>query len=87
MYQFFKKNFGGHQVLFVGPQIPLFWTPGDICPGFQSQSGSPFLHALLNAHNKILRFTSGATPADLLAPTIAAELFSSTYLPASISGA
>ena len=24
-------------VLFVGPLIPLFWTSGDICPGFQSQ--------------------------------------------------
>ena len=27
--------------LFVGPLIPLVWTSGDICPGFQSQCGLP----------------------------------------------
>ena len=48
---------------FVGPLIPLFWTSGYICPGFQSQAGS-CLHAFLPA--LLLRFTSGATPADLL---------------------
>ena len=47
--------------------IPLFWTSGDVCPGFQSQAG-------------FLRFTSGATPADLLAVKMAAEPFRSTYL-------
>ena len=26
--------------LFVGPLIPLFWTSGDVCTGFQSQGGS-----------------------------------------------
>ena len=25
---------------FVGPLIPLFWTSGDVCPGYQSQGGS-----------------------------------------------
>ena len=30
----FFLNFCGIQVLFVGPLIPLFWTSGDICPGF-----------------------------------------------------
>ena len=25
---------------FCGPLVPLFWTSGDICPGFQSQGGS-----------------------------------------------
>ena len=40
------------------PLIPLFWTSGDVCPGFQSQGGS--LACV------ILRFTSGATSADLL---------------------
>ena len=24
----------------MGPLIPLFWTSGDVFPGFQSQSGS-----------------------------------------------
>ena len=38
----FKVIFGGHEVLFVGPLIPLFWTSGDVCPGFQSQGGSLF---------------------------------------------
>ena len=26
----------------MGPLIPLFWTSGDVCPGFQSQGGSLF---------------------------------------------
>ena len=59
---------------------PLFWTSGYVCPGFQSQVGSPCLGALLPACNRILRFTSGATPADLLITSMVAELFSSTYL-------
>ena len=25
-----------------GPLIPLFWTSGDIYPGFQCQSGQPY---------------------------------------------
>ena len=33
------KIFSRTQVLFVGPLIPLFWTSGDVCPGFQSQGG------------------------------------------------
>ena len=37
---FFKKNFGGHESFFAGPLIPLFWTSGDVFPGFQSQGGS-----------------------------------------------
>ena len=45
------------------------------------------LCALLPAHNRILRFTSGATPADLLAASMAAKLFSPIYLWTSIGGA
>ena len=30
-------NFWRTSILFVGPLIPLFWTSGVICPGFQSQ--------------------------------------------------
>ena len=26
------------------PLIPLFWTPGDVSSGFQSQSGQPYSH-------------------------------------------
>ena len=32
--------FWRRRVLFVGPLIPLIWTSDDICPGFQSHSGS-----------------------------------------------
>ena len=49
------------QVLFMGPLIPLFWLSGDICPWFQSQGGSLFACFVAGV---ILRFTSGATPAD-----------------------
>ena len=35
--------FGGH-VLFVGSLIHLFRTSGDVCPGFQSQSGQLYLY-------------------------------------------
>ena len=59
----FFKIFCRTQVLFVGPLIPLFWTSGDVCPGFQSQGGFPCLHASLPPHNGFLRFTSSVTPA------------------------
>ena len=39
-WHFFFQNFWRTWVLFVGPLIPLFWTSGDIYPGFQSQVGS-----------------------------------------------
>ena len=42
--------------------IPLFWTSGDICPGFQSHGGSPCLHTLSPIGSGFLRFTSGVTP-------------------------
>ena len=28
---------------FYGPLMPLFWTSGDVCPGFQSQNGQGIL--------------------------------------------
>ena len=31
--------------VYVGPIILLFWTFGDVCPGFQSQYGLPCLCA------------------------------------------
>ena len=67
----------------MGPLISLFWNSGDVCPGFQSQGGSPHLHALLPAHSGILSFASGATPADLLT----AKPFLYKYMRASIGGA
>ena len=60
---------------FCGLLIPLFWTSGNICPGFQSQGRSLRLHTSSPAHNGFLRFTSGVTPADLLAASMAAKLF------------
>ena len=62
-YFIFLKIFCRTQVLFVGPLIPLFWTSGEVCPGFQSQDGFPHLCASSPVHNGFLRFTSGATPA------------------------
>ena len=58
--------FGGHMsfFLFAGPLIPLFWTSGDVCPGFfkaRVDSLARFLACAL-----FLRFTSGATPANIL---------------------
>ena len=45
----FLKYFWMTQVLFVVPLIPLFWTSGDISPGFQSQSGQSHSH-LVEVH-------------------------------------
>ena len=64
-----------------------FWTSGDTRLGFQSQGGCPHSCSLSPVHNRILRFTSGVTPADLLAASMAAEQFLSTYLQTSIGGA
>ena len=74
-------------ISFVGLLIPLFWTSCDVCPGFQSQGGSPHLHALLPVSNRIPRFTSGVTTADLLVANMAAEQFWSMYLQTSTGGA
>ena len=58
LFSFFFFNFSRIQVLFVGPLVLLFWTSGDVCPGFQSQGGFPRLRASLPAHNRFLRFCS-----------------------------
>ena len=83
---FFVAFLGGRTFFFEWPLIPLFWASGEICPGFQSQTGSPDLRASSPMCNRILTFTSGATPADLLVASMAAELFRSTYLCTNISG-
>ena len=46
----------------------------------------PHLCALLPACNRILRFTWGVTPADLLVASMASKPFPSTYLYTSIGG-
>ena len=60
--------------------MPMFWTSSNVCPGFQRQGGSPHLHDLSPVWNRILRFTSGVTPADLMVASMAAEPFQSMYL-------
>ena len=45
--------------------VPLFWTSGDVCPGFEA-SVDPLTSVLCLMHVMGCRFTSGATPADLL---------------------
>ena len=62
-WTFFKKHFG---VLFVGSLIPLFWTSGEFCLGFQGKGGTltwmlPDLCVMDTSE-----FTFGLTPADLL---------------------
>ena len=37
----FLKNYWRTSVLFVESLIPLSWTSGGLCPGFQSQCGQP----------------------------------------------
>ena len=64
----------------MGPLIPLFWTSGDVYPRFQSQVGLAHLCDLLPVCNGFIRFSSGVTPADLLAGSMAVEPFLSTYL-------
>ena len=73
----FFKIFCRTRVLFVGPLTPQFCTSGDVCPGFQSQGGFPHLRVSLPVHNRFLRFTSGATPTDLLVAGMAASRISS----------
>ena len=60
---------------FLGLLISLFGTSTGICPRFKNQGRFPHLHALSPVHNRFLRFISGVTPADLLAASMAAELF------------
>ena len=67
--------FWGQTSFLWGHLYPLFWTCGDFFPMFQSQGGFLYLCASSPVHNKFLRFTSGATPADLYAACMAAEAF------------
>ena len=67
-FTFFLKK-----VLFVGPQVPLFWTSGDVSPGFQNNVGSPHVQALSPACNGFVIFTSGVILADFLVTGMAAD--------------
>ena len=76
--------FGGHKsfctyVPFVGPLIPLFWTSGDDCPGFQSQGEFLHLCSLSPVCNGFPRFTCGVTPVDILTASMAVKPFHSCF--------
>ena len=57
--------------IFEGPLILMFWTSGDVCPGFQSQGGS-LTWVLHHMH-------ATDSPADLLVASMAAEPYWSMY--------
>ena len=78
--EFFFQISWRTSVHFVGPLTPPVSDSGDVCPRFQSQSVFPCLCALLPGCKGNLRFTCGATPADLLVASMAAKPFQSTYL-------
>ena len=57
---FFFVNFWRTSVIFVGLLIPLFWTSGDIWPGFQSQGGClicmfPRLHPMDSSDSPLVQ--------------------------------
>ena len=68
----------------VGPLIPLFQTSGDVSLSFKSKWAALFTVGRGVYVTQSPRFTSGATPADLLAASMATEPFSSVYLRAGI---
>ena len=77
----FLKKFLEDISPFVGPQITLFWTSGDVSSGLQSQSGQPYsCLAEVYVLYIFLRFTFGVTPVDFLVANMTAELISSTHL-------
>ena len=80
----FLKKIDRTCVLFVSPLMHLFWTSGNIWPGFQSQAGSHCLCAF--SPHGFLRFTSGAKPADLLVSSMVTNLFKSIYLHTYLAG-
>ena len=75
---FFSK-FSGHQFFCGATNIPRFGLRVMSPLGFKAR-----VDPLTCLHLHYLRFTSGVTPVDLLAVSMAAELFWSTYLRTSI---
>ena len=76
---FYPANVYGNIFLFKRKTLedisPFCDTSGNVCFRFHSQGGSLRLRYLLPACNGILRFTSGAIPADHLAASMATEPF------------
>ena len=63
----------------MGSLIVLYWNSGDVCPGFQSQGEFPHLPASSPVCSRFLRFTSGATPANIFGCQHGSRAVSSTY--------
>ena len=84
-----KKNWGGGNmyVLLVGPLILCFRLLVMSPLGFKARVDSFICTWWKCICYTFLRFTSGATPADVLVTSMAAKLVSSTYLQAGIGGA
>ena len=70
---FFLKKFLEDMIPFCGatdsPVLDFWW----LLPWVSNLGWIPHLCASLPVHNRFLRFTSGATPADLLAASMAAS--------------
>ena len=61
----FFKNYSEDINPFVKLLLPLFWTSGDVYPGFKA-SVDPLTCVFCHMYVMAYRFTYGATPADLL---------------------
>ena len=64
---------------FCGVTHSLFGTSGDVRLGFQNQGRYSHLHVSLPAHDRFLRFTSCATPSNLLVSSMTADPFLISY--------
>ena len=69
---FFFVNYSEDINLFVKLLVPLFWTSGDVYPGFKA-SGDPLTCVFCHMYVMGYRFTSGATPADILVAGMAVD--------------
>ena len=76
-----------HENFFVWPLTPLIWASGDVSSGLSKPDWADLFMlggGICVTHS--LRFTSDVTPTDLLAASMAAQLFYSTYLCPGIGG-
>ena len=85
MSRILLQIFGVHVLLF-GALASLFCTSGDIPSGFHARVGCLICTQWRHAWYSSPRFTSSATPADLLAAIIVAEPISFMYLWPGIGG-
>ena len=84
---FFKKKIGGHTFFLCRHSHPCFGLQWHILWVSKPEWATLVILGRGIRVTHSLRFTSGATPANLLVASIAAELFFSTYLQAGIGRA